>query len=184
MLFRFKFAWNTYVDEGELKNLESIIGAKIEYEERKLSGEKPYRPEKTLELRSWNTFTGDVGTLIQEFPDIVFEVVGVIDNSQTENRLAENINLMNNLTNKVEKLLTAAERMNEAGQSFNAKCQVNVPGLGLLSINEVTWEEDFCTERLQDKLEEGWRILAICPQPDQRRPDYILGRNKDAQRDY
>ena len=25
-------------------------------------------------------------------------------------------------------------------------------------------------------ISEGWRILAICPQPNQRRPDYIMGR--------
>lgn len=28
------------------------------------------------------------------------------------------------------------------------------------------------------ELDAGWRILAVCPQPDQRRPDYILGRTK------
>jgi len=36
--------------------------------------------------------------------------------------------------------------------------------------------EDYCTERLQDDLDSGWKILAICVQPDGRRPDYILGR--------
>ena len=58
----------------------------------------------------------------------------------------------------------------------NEKCHVSVAGLGTLNIDTVQVAEDFCTEQLQYKLNEGWRILAICVQPDQRRPDYILGK--------
>ena len=63
----------------------------------------------------------------------------------------------------------------DAGNSFH----VHVPNIGLLAINEVQVLDDSCTERLQEKLDKGWRILAICPPLDQRRPDYILGRTKD-----
>lgn len=65
-----------------------------------------------------------------------------------------------------------------AGRSlpFNAKCHVSVPGLGLLLLNEVQVEKDCCTDRLNDLLRDGWRIVAVCPQPDQRRPDYVIGR--------
>jgi hypothetical protein len=58
----------------------------------------------------------------------------------------------------------------------NEKCTVAVAGLGLLTVNEVSAEVDLCTESLQRRLNEGWRILAVCVQPDQRRPDYVLGR--------
>lgn len=54
--------------------------------------------------------------------------------------------------------------------------QIAVPDLGLLMINEVDWLEDACTQDLQRKLNDGWRILAVCPPNAQRRPDYILGR--------
>jgi hypothetical protein len=60
---------------------------------------------------------------------------------------------------------------------INERCNVAVSGLGLLTISEVMVERDFCTEALQQKLTEGWRIVAVCVQPDQRRPDYILGRS-------
>lgn len=60
----------------------------------------------------------------------------------------------------------------------NERCNVAVAGLGLLTVNEVEVHTDFCTEALQDKLNEGWRILAVCVQPDQRRPDYVLGRTR------
>ena len=46
----------------------------------------------------------------------------------------------------------------------------------LLRIKETRVFDDCCTESIDKKLTEGWRILAVCPQPDQRRPDYILGR--------
>jgi hypothetical protein len=59
---------------------------------------------------------------------------------------------------------------------INERCTVAVAGLGLLTVNEVCAEVDLCTESLQSKLADGWRILAVCVQPDQRRPDYVLGR--------
>lgn len=55
---------------------------------------------------------------------------------------------------------------------------VHIPNVGLLSVTEVTWLEDCCTEKLQEHLDKGWRILAVCPPNCQRRPDYILGRAK------
>lgn len=61
----------------------------------------------------------------------------------------------------------------------NQRCNVHVSNLGLLKIKKVIVEEDLCTHRLQDLLDEGWKILAICIQPDQRRPDYVLGRAKE-----
>jgi hypothetical protein len=59
---------------------------------------------------------------------------------------------------------------------MNARCNVTVPGLGLLLINEVLVRTDYCTEQLNEDLKAGYRIIAVCPQPDQRRPDYVLGR--------
>lgn len=56
-----------------------------------------------------------------------------------------------------------------------AVAQVHLPGNELLRIHEVQVQEDCCTDHLQDQLKQGWRIIAVCPQPS-RRPDYILGR--------
>lgn len=58
----------------------------------------------------------------------------------------------------------------------NNRVDVHVPGNALLAIDEVFVAEDLCTDALGTYLEEGWRIVAVCPQPDQRRPDYVLGR--------
>lgn len=58
--------------------------------------------------------------------------------------------------------------------------QIHVPDLGLLMIREVQVVTDACTDRLQELLNEGWRILAVCPAVSQRRPDYVLGRTKES----
>lgn len=56
--------------------------------------------------------------------------------------------------------------------------QIAVPDMALMKIDEVEVIEDCCTRELQSMLDDGWRILAICPPNAQRRPDYILGRCK------
>lgn len=61
----------------------------------------------------------------------------------------------------------------------NQKVNVVVPGLGLLMLSEVRVATDYCTEDLNIDLRQGWRIVAVCMQPDQRRPDYILGRVRE-----
>jgi hypothetical protein len=59
---------------------------------------------------------------------------------------------------------------------LNTQIHVATPGDTLAKYDQVQVMTDCCTESLQEELSNGWRILAICPQPDQRRPDYILGK--------
>lgn len=77
------------------------------------------------------------------------------------------------LENKLNRLSQVANDLN-----FNYRCNVHVGGELMVSFNEVFLKENCCTDELQKHLEEGWRIVATCVQPDQRRPDYILGRVK------
>ncbi len=63
-----------------------------------------------------------------------------------------------------------------SGNTYNSKCEVHMPGSALSTYNDMMLLEDACTDALQGALNSGWRIVAACPQPDQRRPDYILGR--------
>ncbi|WP_342163019.1 hypothetical protein [Methylobacterium sp. SD21] len=65
-----------------------------------------------------------------------------------------------------------------AGPGTTNNIQIAIPNLLLFAVDEVLLLEDSCTDRLQDHLTEGWRILAVCPPAAQRRPDYILGRQK------
>lgn len=80
----------------------------------------------------------------------------------------------------LDKLLSLEEKLAkfDSALEFNTKVGVHISDLGMLNVREVDVLEDACTDQLQDWLNEGWRILAVCPQPDSRRPDYILGRNE------
>lgn len=60
--------------------------------------------------------------------------------------------------------------------SMNDRCGQQQPGNALLAIAETKLLENSCTDALQEELAAGWRIIAVQPQPDQRRPDYVLGR--------
>jgi len=53
--------------------------------------------------------------------------------------------------------------------------QISVANVGLMQIQRVEVLEDCCTDHLQRELDRGWRILAVCPPNDARRPSYVVG---------
>lgn len=82
-------------------------------------------------------------------------------------------------------LVKLQDRINELGGRLESSAelirrgacvQIHIPDLVLLGFNEVTVLDDCCTDVVQDHLNEGWRIIAVCPPNAARRPDYILGR--------
>jgi hypothetical protein len=95
------------------------------------------------------------------------------DDATTSNEMAqyrEQVDILNRIISKsLENLKQASEL------SWNTKVQVPV-NTWLNNVNEMCLLEDCCTDALQGYLNEDWRMVAVCPQPDQRRPDYILGR--------
>lgn len=89
--------------------------------------------------------------------------------------------------NEVETKLTACTKSIDQQNHFNNRCQVHIGNNLIATYNDLLLKEDCCTDELQGALNGGWRIIACCPQPDQRRPDYILGRfnpEQDVQQDY
>lgn len=54
--------------------------------------------------------------------------------------------------------------------------QIAMPGFELLRYAAIQVETDACTNAIQQYLDEGWRIIAVMPQPGQRRPDYVMVR--------
>lgn len=57
----------------------------------------------------------------------------------------------------------------------NTIYQISVANVGLMQIQRVEVLEDCCTDHLQRELDRGWRILAVCPPNDARRPSYVVG---------
>lgn len=81
------------------------------------------------------------------------------------------------LVHVIEKLekMEIPEPVAAQGHIYNEHVEVHTPGNMLATYNETLLLEDACTDELQKSLDNGWRIVAACPQA-QRRPDYILGR--------
>lgn len=120
---------------------------------------KPELPplEKYIANEVWNDFTGLVNN-IEDLPDFILEKASF------------------EVLRPMKLLREAGMRVtsNNVGEIF-ASAQVHLPGNELLKLSKVEVREDCCTNQLQTDLDEGWRIIAVCPQPS-RRPDYILGR--------
>lgn len=103
------------------------------------------------------------------------EVTAIMEDEEVRRCVYGRVKLVHQ---QVEKQIeqVAEPRLASQEQAFNKKVEVHVPGNALAVYNKTQLCEDCCTEYLQDQLDLGWRIIAVCPQPDQRRPDYILGR--------
>jgi len=56
---------------------------------------------------------------------------------------------------------------------------ITIPNVGLLAIKKLLVLPDECTDAVQRYLDEGWRIVAVCPPNDTRRPTYILGHQEE-----
>ncbi|GBG55172.1 hypothetical protein SPFL3102_03566 [Sporomusaceae bacterium FL31] len=172
MFFEFTFSYDARFTKEEGAFLTSYLGPKF-----RLEDEPDEQGRYKIASRSWDIFRADIGPIFEKVPLAKLDI----------RQLSEPAHY-HFLTKWLADMQSFMERIDEVQKAqthlFNHKCDVHVPGFGLLAINEVTWEEDCCTERLQSKIDQGWRILAICPQPDQRRPDYVLGRNTQIRQDY
>lgn len=140
----------------------------------KFEGDKSEDGDKELvmyldkyKLQSSKEYLVRLDTFLERYPSLKVTVKGVPKIAGDRSPAVA----VDKLIKKIEGL---ENRFNEKIE-FNDKCEVHVPNLGLLNINEVTYVEDCCTDELQGLIRKGWRIIAACPQPDQRRPDYVLG---------
>lgn len=120
----------------------------------------PSLPENRTEASYWSEYTVDIEKLARIIQ--TFEVKKVI----------QDIGLFTMLQRVEDRL----RRIHDDKANFNEKCNVHVPGFGLLAMTRLKIETDACTDNINDHMAKGWRIVAVCPQPDQRRPDYVLGR--------
>lgn len=101
------------------------------------------------------------------------EVSVAIPPDMMPGQLANQSTLMEHILSLNERCIEQLTRA--SAMCFNDKVGVPQPGLGLNQYNSMMLCEDVCTDQLQGYLDDGWRIIAVCPQPDSRRPDYILG---------
>lgn len=66
-----------------------------------------------------------------------------------------------------------------SGAAGIVNIDIHVPGsVSLMTVQTVHWLEDACTQDLQRWMNDGWRIIAVCPPNDTRRPTYIIGHER------
>lgn len=82
--------------------------------------------------------------------------------------------LLETVQNKIDSFQKQVDAF--SNNTFNQRVDVHMAGGVMSMYNELMLKEDCCTDEMQNYLNDGWRIIAVCVQPDQRRPDYILGR--------
>lgn len=187
-----------YSTSFEFKDLKDFIPwgfdnlAPEEKEKVKLEAQEKYDKyisEERREIKGSQPFTCDIQLFLNEFPNVKFSVLGtkeVLIEPTNVDAIAIHQKYIDDIIKKQE------ERMSSMMNSFlkmsenivenlkidtlNQKCDVHIGGGLLMTVNEVVFFEDYCTNELQNSLAGGWRILAVCVQPDGRRPDYVLGR--------
>jgi hypothetical protein len=165
MLAEITFEWDTRATEDQAIKLAELFDMKLE-DLVKLDE----KDGNKLPLKTWQTFIADVEDVKDIVGDMPFKIGKVF---KSRSNFVGTLERFKAIADKLEAMPFTQE------QQVNNKVDVHVPNLGLLLMDEVEVAYDFCTEALQDKIDDGWRILAICPQPDQRRPDYVLGRTKN-----
>ena len=55
---------------------------------------------------------------------------------------------------------------------------ITIPNAALFSVRNLHVIENECTNYVQTWLDKGWRIVAVCPPNDCRRPTFILGHHE------
>ena len=170
LIFKFEFDYGTTFTLEEAEWMKTYLGNSFNIVNEANSNGKYEVKDR------WIQYSADIEPILEKFPMIKLKINQLEDTTHYQ-VLTSWIAKLDNISNRL-----ASVQSSQA--MFNNKCNVHVPGLGLMQIDETTWEEDCCTERLQKMLNNGWKILAVCPQPDQRRPDYVLGRNSKNQQDY
>jgi hypothetical protein len=123
-----------------------------------------------VQLNSSKEYICDMDLFFSKHPDIKVKIRGMPKTVEQ------------NYSHIIQEIVAVQEKLENALQKFdkqiqfNEKVNVHVGGFALMSINQVGFGEDMCTEEVQGILNKGWKILAVCVQPDGRRPDYIFGK--------
>jgi len=161
------------VTDGEITTFDSWY---CTYDEKETEDSNKKLVVKTdmVKLETYQEYIVELTSFLMKFPSLKIKLRGTMQTNDTQLS-----NMMDFMNSAVEKFNNALASFNEKVE-FNNRCDVHIGNLGLLNINQLAYTTDKCTEELQNILDEGWRILAVCPQPDQRRPDYVLGRYNES----
>jgi hypothetical protein len=137
--------------------------------------ERPEGETKESENKKWESrpLLDGEGDSVWVTDDVYLKMLEVDKGLRVEQVVKKTLNASSAFQTVGDK---GAMVVQKEGDQYNQRCEVHMPGQALSTYNDIMLLEDCCSDELQVQLGKGWRITAACPQPDQRRPDYILGR--------
>jgi len=165
---------NVYEDEVFVKNLEN--GKEYYTDETMETKISEYRVYSRLADKDWVYIPRDSNMVDLDNFALNYRLPYTITKClKSEAPTTQNLTYMlNEIEEKFNTINKNLDLFNN--QQFNQKVNVHVGGGLIVTYNDLKLMEDSCTDALQNELNDGWRIIACCVQPNQRRPDYVLGR--------
>ena len=168
-IYEIKPTWQSrFTKEETIKFCEHYDKPNTEWKEQ---DDGTFSPENSY----WLHVNDNPVNFKQMFPNTLVEVGDAVATTQ-------GLEIVNSLRSIEDKLTSTMLNLRSAGvpnkpaYESDGKTRVAMPEWFMAHIRKVEVRNDCCTDALQSDLDDGWHILAICPQPGQRRPDYILGR--------
>lgn len=150
MIVEFRFKRTLELSPSQESALRNLVG--------------PLEYDKDGDLKRWASYRAPVRELLEITDQI--EILEKVEPTHLE-QIAQQLR---DIEQKVARY--------SQGRQHNDVVNVHISDVGMMQVRYVEYLLDACTEDLQTYLDEGWRIIAVCPQPDQRRPDYILGNSE------
>lgn len=162
MRVKFTLQYGCRLSMQQVQALADITGSEI-----KVDTEAGPDENGGWKITGWETYDADIEDVLAAIPATLVQLSDLAEASPFRDMVRE----LRALSARID--LFGAHKASSG--SYNELVNVHVPGNALMSVAQVRVLEDCCTEWLDEKLNQGWRILAVSPQPDQRRPDYIVG---------
>jgi len=194
ILFEVKLPYNVEVNEEQFKILNKYFNIEYKSEEHfKLSSYddkykemnedecEQYKKDKYKEylakefkeiVKNENKAVVDLILCAEECTFVSLEILKKVE-IEFESKITD----FSEIVERFEKVISKIPE-----NTFNSQCDVHIGGSLLMNVNDLKLLEDCCTDKVQEELNKGWRIVSCCVQPDGRRPDYILGRYEDVQK--
>jgi len=160
----------------ELDSTYESVSDKADFlkkQEKYLAFKDIFELTEYLENNTYQNLLRTRGSFVVCKDDLIALTIANVKFSVTAQR-TQVVNVSKQLANLAQKPIELLRV--PGGDTFNNKCEVHMPGQALSMYNDIMLMEDACADELQASINIGWRIIATCPQPTQRRPDYILGR--------
>lgn len=179
-LFRVHIHVDSHYGTDNRKELEAADDAAINNVMMRLPSARSEHPDNRP--LKWLVSDSDLGEMITYFGVRTYGKEPGVEKVELVYSATNPYEAINNMVDRLElsvARLTCEPQYHTGSeahvQGWNHYTESPIVGPNLHQMNRLMLLEDCCTDRLQEQLDDGWRLIAVCPQ-EQRRPDYILGK--------